>query len=114
MSTRSAAMARDGMELESTRYNGNHTRKESFANFANLEAFTNVFLHFLSRPEFLYILASYGKEGNSRTFSSADDSQLYGISLGFGKIFHGICVSIDYRGRVSLDYLWCKSRLSMV
>ena len=35
-------------------YNGNHLRKKSFTNFANLEAFANVFLHFLSRPEFLY------------------------------------------------------------
>ena len=35
-------------------YNGNHPRKKSFANFANLEAFANVFLHFLSQPEFLY------------------------------------------------------------
>ena len=36
-------------------YNGNHPREKSFANFANLEAFMNVFLHFLSRPEFLYM-----------------------------------------------------------
>ena len=36
-------------------YNGNHPWEKSFANFANLEAFTNVFLHFLSRPEFLYM-----------------------------------------------------------
>ena len=36
-------------------YNGNHPRKKSFVNFANLEAFANVFLHFLSRPEFLYM-----------------------------------------------------------
>ena len=35
-------------------YNGNHPQKKKFANFANLEAFVNVFLHFLSRPEFLY------------------------------------------------------------
>ena len=35
-------------------YNGNHPQKKSFANFANLEAFANVFLHFLSRLEFLY------------------------------------------------------------
>ena len=34
--------------------NGNHPRKKSFANFANLEAFGNVFLHFLSWLEFLY------------------------------------------------------------
>ena len=36
-------------------YNGNHLRKKRFANFANLEAFVNVFLHFLSWPEFLYM-----------------------------------------------------------
>ena len=35
-------------------YNGNCPLKKKFANFANLEAFVNVFLHFLSRPEFLY------------------------------------------------------------
>ena len=36
-------------------YNGNHPRKKSFTNFANLEAFANVFLHFLSQLEFLYM-----------------------------------------------------------
>ena len=36
-------------------YNGNHPRKKSFANFANLEAFADVFLHFLSLLEFLYM-----------------------------------------------------------
>ena len=35
-------------------YNGNHPRKKSFANFANLEAFANVFLLFLSQLELLY------------------------------------------------------------
>ena len=35
-------------------YNGNYPRKKSFTNLANLKAFANVFLHFLSRPEFLY------------------------------------------------------------
>ena len=29
-------------------YNGNHPQKKGFMNFANLEAFTNVFLHLLS------------------------------------------------------------------
>ena len=56
-------------------YNGNHPRKKSFA---NLEAFANVFLHFLSRPEFLYMRlpeVNYSKEGNSRNFSSADNSR---------------------------------------
>ena len=33
-------------------YNGNHPQKKSFV---NLEAFANVFLHFLSRLEFLYV-----------------------------------------------------------
>ena len=36
-------------------YNGNCPRKKKFTNFANLEAFANVFLHFLSWPEFLYM-----------------------------------------------------------
>ena len=36
-------------------YNRNHPRKKCFTNFTNLEAFANVFLHFLSRPEFLYM-----------------------------------------------------------
>ena len=40
-------------------YNGNHPRKKSFANFANLEAFANVFLHFLSQLEFLYRITGY-------------------------------------------------------
>ena len=35
-------------------YNKNHPQKKNFANFANLEAFTNVFLYFLSLLEFLY------------------------------------------------------------
>ena len=36
-------------------YNGNHQQEKSFTNFVNLEAFANVFLHFLSRQEFLYM-----------------------------------------------------------
>ena len=36
-------------------YNGNCPWKKKLMNFANLEVFTNVFLHFLSQPEFLYI-----------------------------------------------------------
>ena len=35
--------------------NGNHPRKKSFTNFVNLQAIANVFLHFLFRPEFLYM-----------------------------------------------------------
>ena len=35
-------------------YNGNCLQNKKFANFANMEAFANVFLHFLSRLEFLY------------------------------------------------------------
>ena len=42
-------------DIQVVPYNGNHPWKKSFANFANLEAFANVFLHFLSRPEFLYM-----------------------------------------------------------
>ena len=36
-------------------YIGNHPQKKKFTNFANLEAFMNVFLHFLSQVEFLYM-----------------------------------------------------------
>ena len=36
-------------------YNGNCPQKKKFMNFVNLEAFTNVFLHFLSWLEFLYM-----------------------------------------------------------
>ena len=36
-------------------YNGNCPQKKKFTNFMNLEAFVNVFLHFISRPEFLYM-----------------------------------------------------------
>ena len=63
-------------------YNRNCPRKKKFVNFANLEAFANIFLHFYLSQNF-YIkdclncasfLASYCKEGNSQNFSSADDS----------------------------------------
>ena len=65
-------------------YIGNCPWKKKYANFANLEAFVNVFLHFLSQLEFLYMglpesqksfLANYGKEGNSQNFSYTDDSR---------------------------------------
>ena len=36
-------------------YIGNRPRKKKFANFVKLEAFANVFLYFLSLPEFLYM-----------------------------------------------------------
>ena len=36
-------------------YNGNYLWKKKIMNLANLEAFTNVFLHFLFRLEFLYM-----------------------------------------------------------
>ena len=36
-------------------YNGNCRWKKKFADFANLEAFANVFMHFLSWPEILYM-----------------------------------------------------------
>ena len=64
-------------------YNGNCPRKKMFMNFVNLEAFSNVFLHFLSWQEF-YIwdclncksfLVNYGKECNSWNFSTMDDSR---------------------------------------
>ena len=36
-------------------YDENCLRKKKFTNFMNLEAFEDVFLHFLSWPEFLYM-----------------------------------------------------------
>ena len=53
-------------------YIGNRSQKKKFANFANLEAFTNVFLHFLSQ---LGNLVNYGKEGNLHKFSFTDNSR---------------------------------------
>ena len=40
-------------------YIGNLPQRKQFENFLNLEAFANVFLHFLSQQEFLYHIAGY-------------------------------------------------------
>ena len=37
-------------------YIGNRPWKKKFMNVTNLEAFTNIFLHFLSQLEFLYMI----------------------------------------------------------
>ena len=61
----------------------NHPQKKKFANFTNLETFTNVILHFLSQPEFLYmslpespkVSCELWQRSNLQNFSSTDDSR---------------------------------------